>query len=285
LAGDVTNHIADQGYIDMNNEEFVRRAYEIAEVKDIPGWIACFNQDGVFVDESIGVTYSGPSEVAKPVENYGRAFSDMHRELFDIYVRGNDVIVELALQGTHDGPLWLPQGTLPPTGQRMNAPCCDVFRLRRTNMIRDLESLAAASRSNGELISDPEAVAPDTLRPLHHARAIFAAFDAKDIAALAALMTDDVRLQLGNADIVKGKAEFVEALQVFFGSAAAFWHSVIHVWSDVDAVIAELKVHYTRLDGTELTLPCCNVFRLRDGAVTDYRVYMDITPVYAEAQG
>jgi hypothetical protein len=40
------------------------------------------------------------------------------------------VIVELALQGTHDGPLWLPQGILPPTGNRMDAPCCDVFRLR-----------------------------------------------------------------------------------------------------------------------------------------------------------
>ena len=49
---------------------------------------------------------------------------------------------------------------------------------------------------------------------------------------------------------------------------------------DRDAIIAELRVHYTRLDGTELTLPCCNVFRVRDGAVADYRVYMDITPVY-----
>jgi ketosteroid isomerase-like protein len=114
----------------MSNEDFVRRAYELAEMKDIPGWIACFNPDGVFVDESVGVTYNAPNEVAKPVENYGRAFSDMHRELYDIYVIGDDVIVELALQGTHDGPLWLPQGTLPPTGNRMDAPCCDVFRLK-----------------------------------------------------------------------------------------------------------------------------------------------------------
>jgi ketosteroid isomerase-like protein len=114
----------------MSNEDFVRRAYEIAEMKDIPAWIACFNPDGVFVDESVGMTYSAPNEVAQPVENYGRAFSDMHRELYDIYVTGDDVIVELALQGTHDGPLWLPQGTLPPTGNRMDAPCCDVFRLK-----------------------------------------------------------------------------------------------------------------------------------------------------------
>jgi ketosteroid isomerase-like protein len=113
----------------MNNEEFVRQAYAIAGTKDIAAWVACFNRDGVFVDESIGVTYRGPGEVGKPVQNYGAAFSDMHRELYDVYASGDVVVVELALQGTHDGPLWLPQGILPPTGNRMDAPCCDVFRL------------------------------------------------------------------------------------------------------------------------------------------------------------
>jgi hypothetical protein len=29
-----------------------------------------------------------------------------------------------------------------------------------------------------------------------------------------------------------------------------------------------------------IALPCCKVFRLRDGLVADYRVYMDIAPVY-----
>jgi ketosteroid isomerase-like protein len=114
----------------MNSEDFVRRAYDIAEVKDIPGWIDCFNPDGVFIDNSVGITYRAPDEVAVPVENYGRAFSNMHRELFEVYVSGDVVIVQLALQGTHDGPLSLPQGILPPTGNRMDAPCCDVFKLR-----------------------------------------------------------------------------------------------------------------------------------------------------------
>jgi ketosteroid isomerase-like protein len=123
-------------------------------------------------------------------------------------------------------------------------------------------------------------VAAGVKSPLHHAEAIFAAFDAKDVTALAELMTDDVRLQIGNADVVNGKPEFVEALSAFFASVSGFRHTVTNVWSDLDAVIAELRVHYTRLDGAELTLPYCNVFRLRDGAVADYRVYMDIAPVY-----
>jgi hypothetical protein len=35
------------------------------------------------------------------VENYHRAFPDMHRELHQVYVSGNIVVVQLALQGTH----------------------------------------------------------------------------------------------------------------------------------------------------------------------------------------
>ena len=46
------------------------------------------------------------------------------------HVLGIDtVVVELALQGTHKGPLAVPGGFIPPTGKPMNAPCCDVFRL------------------------------------------------------------------------------------------------------------------------------------------------------------
>jgi hypothetical protein len=35
------------------------------------------------------------------------------------------VVVQLALQGTHLGPLSLPCGTLPPTSKLMDAPCCE----------------------------------------------------------------------------------------------------------------------------------------------------------------
>ena len=113
----------------MANEEIIRRAYQVAEDKDIEGWVAAFTPDGTFTDESVGVTYRGPEELPKTVEVYAQAFPDMHRELYQMYVTGDIVVVQLALQGTHLGPLSLPFGTLPPTGKRMDAPCCDVFEL------------------------------------------------------------------------------------------------------------------------------------------------------------
>ena len=66
----------------LDNEQIVRKAYQIAEDKDLKGWAAAFTDDGTFTDESIGVTWRS-----------------------------------------------LPFGTLPPTGKRMDAPCCDVFEL------------------------------------------------------------------------------------------------------------------------------------------------------------
>jgi ketosteroid isomerase-like protein len=110
------------------NESAIRRAYQVAEHKDVAGWIKCFTDTGTFTDESIGVTYRG-EELGRTVEVYAAAFPDMHRELFRFFEAGDTVIVELALQGTHKGPLALPAGTVPATGKRMNAPCCDVFRL------------------------------------------------------------------------------------------------------------------------------------------------------------
>ena len=111
-----------------DNVAVVRNAYAVAERKDLEGWINLFTPDGVFIDNSVGATYRG-RQLADPVRNYGTAFSNMHRELDKIYVDGNVVVVQLALQGTHDGPLQFPFGTLAPTGKQMDAPCCDVFEL------------------------------------------------------------------------------------------------------------------------------------------------------------
>ena len=78
-----------------------------------------------------------------------------------------------------------------------------------------------------------------------------------------------------------GKAAFVDAVLAFLGSVGGVRHEILNVFTDRDAAIVELDVHYTRRDGNLVTLPCCNVFRLRDGLVAEYRSYIDATPVYS----
>jgi ketosteroid isomerase-like protein len=110
------------------NEEIIRRLYQVAEVKDVPAFIELFTDDGYFYDVSAGQKYYG-ADIGKTVDVYARAFPDMHRELYSVYVSGDVVVVELSLNGTHKGPLALPAGTIPPTGNEIHAPCCDVFHL------------------------------------------------------------------------------------------------------------------------------------------------------------
>ena len=43
-----------------NNERIIRDAYQTAEMKDMAAWVASFTSDGIFVDESLGITYRGP---------------------------------------------------------------------------------------------------------------------------------------------------------------------------------------------------------------------------------
>ena len=116
-------------------EAFIRQAYATAEKMDLAGWKSSFTGDGIFIDNSIGVTYRGP-ELDYPVRQYGTAFRDMHRELYDLWTLGDTVIVRLALHGTHTGPLTTPFGTIPPTGKRMDAPCADIFELENGKIKR-----------------------------------------------------------------------------------------------------------------------------------------------------
>jgi ketosteroid isomerase-like protein len=113
----------------LDPESFVREAYALAERMDLEGWRSCFAEGGTFVDNSIGVTYSKREDLDYPVRQYGAAFADMHRELYNFWTVGDTVLVRLALQGTHTGPLETPFGTIPPTGNTMDAPCADIFEL------------------------------------------------------------------------------------------------------------------------------------------------------------
>jgi hypothetical protein len=98
-----------------------------------------------------------------------------------------------------------------------------------------------------------------------HIRKLFGTFDAKDAATLGGFVTDDVRLRLGNAPLTTGKPAFVDAYSAFVASVAGVRHEIINLWRNGNTVIAQLDVHYKRLDGGEVTLPCCNVSQLRKG--------------------
>jgi len=116
---------------------------------------------------------------------------------------------------------------------------------------------------------------------------VFEAMDDGDVDGMVAHMTDDVVTRLGNEDEVRGTAAF-RALFGHVGQAVkGLRHEVFGLWhavEDFDVWVAQLRVTYTRLDDSTVTLPCCNMFRMRGELVAEYRVYVDINPVLAGRQ-
>jgi steroid delta-isomerase-like uncharacterized protein len=131
------------------NERLIRQLYQAAEVKNVPEFISLFTDDGYFYDVSAGRKYYG-QDIGKTVDVYATAFPDMHRGLYDFYVAGDVVVVELSLNGTHKGPLALPAGTIPATGNKMNAPCCDVFHVK-DGRVKSFHCYTAATILLGQL--------------------------------------------------------------------------------------------------------------------------------------
>ena len=116
---------------EARNEQVIQELYSLADAssKNTSRFVSLFTDDGYFYDVGAGKKYFG-AEIGRTVDIYAAAFPDMHRELFSLRSFGDHVLVELSLNGTHKGDLVIPAGTISPTGKKINAPCCDVFRVK-----------------------------------------------------------------------------------------------------------------------------------------------------------
>jgi ketosteroid isomerase-like protein len=119
-----------------------------------------------------------------------------------------------------------------------------------------------------------------TTRP--HTRNLFATIDAMDVATIASLFAEDGQVVWGNAQPSVGIDEIRTGTTAFFATIAGLHHEVVKEWNVGDDTIVELKVTYDRKDGQQVTIPCVTIFHTdAAGKIDDYRVYFDVTPIYA----
>ena len=122
---------------------------------------------------------------------------------------------------------------------------------------------------------------PRTARPAWLDR-YTAAIDTMDVEQQLPFFTDDATFTFGNNPPMTGHDGIRAGIGAFFGGIHGIRHTVTHCWQpDDETVIVEFETTYIRLDDTKVTLNAGAVFRLRDDKIADYRVYADVTPVFA----
>jgi len=112
---------------------------------------------------------------------------------------------------------------------------------------------------------------------------LFRALDEFDATTFASFLTDDAVFVFGNAEPVKRKATIQAVVAGFFSSIRAIQHDLLDVWTLSDAIISRGIVTYTRHDGSQLAVPFANVFKLRNGLIQDYLIYVDNSRLYGQS--
>jgi hypothetical protein len=112
-------------------------------------------------------------------------------------------------------------------------------------------------------------------------RSLIGTIDAADATGFCTFLTEDAVFHFGNAPPVSGRAAIERAVRQFFASIKRSHHQVLRVWPAAEAIALDGLVTYTRLDGTQITLPFADTLVLRGDRIAEYIIYVDIAPLYA----
>jgi ketosteroid isomerase-like protein len=116
----------------------------------------------------------------------------------------------------------------------------------------------------------------------------FATIDAREPDRIAAYFADDGVFRFGNAPPVRGREAIRQTLAGFLDTLGGMRHHVTGVWrgewEQGTVVSIEAEVTYTRLDGTRTApLPATSTVRRAGDRIQDYRIFMDLAPLFAAA--
>lgn len=110
---------------------------------------------------------------------------------------------------------------------------------------------------------------------------LFAVIDRQDADAFADYLREDVKFRFGNTASTRGRLAVRDAVAGFLRSIASVRHEISNTWHSADHVICRGRVTYTRQDGSLLTVPFANIFKVKEGKIADYDIYVDISQLYA----
>ncbi len=108
---------------------------------------------------------------------------------------------------------------------------------------------------------------------------------AQDWDKVKSYLTDDVLYKVGSSEPVYGPQAVVDFFKRTFENTAVFsGHDARKVWEAPDIITIEMDAHYQLVPTKkEVTIACCDVYRLRGNKVSEWRVYADMSP-WGEAQ-
>jgi hypothetical protein len=111
---------------------------------------------------------------------------------------------------------------------------------------------------------------------------LFSAIDGKDTEKFLGFLTEDASFRFGSAPEICGHAAIRDGVNGFFDTIASSKHQLDRVIIDGTTLVCEGSVTYRRLDDREVTAPFVDIFEYTGDLISEYKIYIDISAVYAD---
>ena len=112
-------------------------------------------------------------------------------------------------------------------------------------------------------------------------RQLFDCVDAMDTEGFLGYLADDAIFRFGSSPAVAGKEAIGETVEGFFATIKGLSHEIVETWLQGETVICQGQVTYTRTDGSEVTIPFVNIWRMQGKLISEYLIYIDVTPLFS----
>ena len=110
---------------------------------------------------------------------------------------------------------------------------------------------------------------------------------AQDWAKVKTYLTDDIYYKVGSTEPRYGRQEVVDFFAETFKTTAVFTgHKVRKIWQEPDIITIEMDAYYKLVSsGRQVTISCCDIYRMRGNKVSEWRVYADMSPWQESTNG
>jgi ketosteroid isomerase-like protein len=110
---------------------------------------------------------------------------------------------------------------------------------------------------------------------------LFADIDSMEPERFTAHLAEDVTMRFGNGDPIHGREAVHDTWAGFCDGLDGVSHERLRRWESEDGTVAEANVTYTKKDGGTVTVPVATIWREGDGGIVDYRIFIDLAPLFA----
>ena len=133
---------------------------------------------------------------------------------------------------------------------------------------------------SGDLIKYQDPVS--TLNGKHFIQSLYQAVDAKNIDYLKEVIGEVIHFRIGNHPAVTDKVAVLEANRNFFSSIQSMKHDLSVIWQDGEYIGCHGVVHYTRLDGSEMSAGFSTTLKMQQDKLKEYLVFADLSQLFKQ---